>query len=204
MLRYLLDTSIVSSPVSKLPDPVIVGRLAEHGPECAIAAPVWHELVFGCRRLPRGKRRSGLEAYLDEVVRATFPISRYRRHRRNLACAGTGSARGAGAPNAVRRRSDCRDCLCQPVGVGHVAHEGLRVLQGAHRRELGETPLRGHVFHSSIFQDLTPPRRGQVLKNAMKKDATPFHLIGSMRPASSSVAARPIGPSTPATTNTGV
>ncbi len=77
MLRYLLDTSIVSSPVSKIPDPRIVGRLAEHGPECAIAAPVWHELVFGCRRLPKGKRRSGLEAYLDKVVRATFPILPY-------------------------------------------------------------------------------------------------------------------------------
>ena len=72
-LRYLLDTSIVSSPVSKIPDPAILNRLDEHGPECAIAAPVWHELTYGCRRLPRGKRRTAIEAYLRDVVRRSFP-----------------------------------------------------------------------------------------------------------------------------------
>ena len=72
-LRYLLDTSIVSSPVSKIPDPAIVKRLDEHGPECAIAAPVWHELTYGCRRLPTGKRRTAIEAYLRDVVRRSFP-----------------------------------------------------------------------------------------------------------------------------------
>lgn len=72
-LRYLLDTSIVSSPVSKMPDLAILKRLDEHGPECAIAAPVWHELTYGCRRLPKGKRRTALETYLREVVRRSFP-----------------------------------------------------------------------------------------------------------------------------------
>ena len=72
-LRYLLDTSIVSVPVSKKPDPAILKRLDEHGAECAIAAPVWHELTYGCRRLPKGKRRMALEAYLGDVVRPSFP-----------------------------------------------------------------------------------------------------------------------------------
>ena len=76
-LRYLLDTSIVSSPVSKIPDREIVRQLDEHGPECAIGAPVWHELTYGCRRLPKGKRRAALEAYLQDVVRAAFPILPY-------------------------------------------------------------------------------------------------------------------------------
>ena len=76
-LRYLLDTSIVSSPVSKIPDREIVRQLDEHGPECAIAAPVWHELTYGCRRLPKGKRRAALEEYLQDVVRASFPILPY-------------------------------------------------------------------------------------------------------------------------------
>ena len=76
-LRYLLDTSIVSSPVSRIPDREIVRQLDEHGPESAIAAPVWHELTYGCRRLPRGKRRAALEAYLQNVVRASFPILPY-------------------------------------------------------------------------------------------------------------------------------
>lgn len=76
-LRYLLDTSIVSSPVSKTPNPRIVKHLDEHGHECAIAAPVWHELTYGCRRLPRGKRRTALDTYLREVVQAAFPILPY-------------------------------------------------------------------------------------------------------------------------------
>jgi len=76
-LRYLLDTSIVSSPVSKTPNPEIVRRLDKHGLECAIAAPVWHELTYGCRRLPKGKRRAALETYLHDVVQASFPILPY-------------------------------------------------------------------------------------------------------------------------------
>ena len=72
-LRYLLDTSIVSNPVSKMPDRAILKCLDEHGPECAIAAPVWHELTYGCRRFPKGKRRRAIEAYLRDVVRRSFP-----------------------------------------------------------------------------------------------------------------------------------
>ena len=76
-LRYLLDTSIVSEPIAKSPDPDIVKRLDEQGHECAIAAPVWHELTYGCLRLPRGRRRTAIEAYLKDVVRASFPILPY-------------------------------------------------------------------------------------------------------------------------------
>jgi tRNA(fMet)-specific endonuclease VapC len=76
-LGFLLDTSIVSAPVSKRPDPAILERLRDRGPECAIAAPGWHELTFGCRRLPKGKRRTALEAYLRDVVRGSFPILPY-------------------------------------------------------------------------------------------------------------------------------
>jgi tRNA(fMet)-specific endonuclease VapC len=76
-LQYLLDTSIVSAPVSKTPKPRIVQRLDAHGHECAIAAPVWHELTYGYRRLPKGKRRDAIERYLHDVVHASFPILPY-------------------------------------------------------------------------------------------------------------------------------
>lgn len=76
-LGYLLDTSIVSAPISKTPDPAILARLTEHSQECAIAAPVWHELTYGCRRLPIGARRAALEEYLREVVQSSFPILGY-------------------------------------------------------------------------------------------------------------------------------
>ncbi len=76
-LQYLLDTSVVSEPVSKTPDAAIVQRLDEHGPECAIAAAVWHELMYGCQRLPKGKRRTALATYLQDVVRQAFPVLAY-------------------------------------------------------------------------------------------------------------------------------
>ena len=76
-LRYLLDTGVVSAPMTKTPNPHIIKRLEVHGHESAIAAPVWHELTYGCRRFPRGKRRDALESYLHDVVQASFPILAY-------------------------------------------------------------------------------------------------------------------------------
>jgi tRNA(fMet)-specific endonuclease VapC len=75
--RFLLDTSTVSAVVWKEPNPGVLAQLVEHGGECAICAPVWHELQYGMRRLPRGKRRTSLEGFLVEVVRATLPILPY-------------------------------------------------------------------------------------------------------------------------------
>ena len=77
MTRFLLDTSTVSAVVWKLPDTSVLEKLEEHGGECAISAPVWHELQYGTRRLPKGKRRQTLEAFLQEVVKATLPILPY-------------------------------------------------------------------------------------------------------------------------------
>jgi tRNA(fMet)-specific endonuclease VapC len=76
-LRYLLDTAIVSEPVAKKPNRKVVKRLDQNGIYCALAAPVWHELVYGCDRLPQGKRRTALEEYLQTVIRASFPILPY-------------------------------------------------------------------------------------------------------------------------------
>lgn len=77
MTRFLLDTSTISAVVWKVPDPGVLARLTEHGGDCATCAPVWHELQFGVRRLPRGRRRTALERFLEEVVRATLPIFPY-------------------------------------------------------------------------------------------------------------------------------
>jgi tRNA(fMet)-specific endonuclease VapC len=75
--RFLLDTSTISEPMKKAPDEVMVAKLEDHAHESAIAAPVWHELQYGCGLLPSGKRRSALEAYLREVVYASIPILPY-------------------------------------------------------------------------------------------------------------------------------
>lgn len=49
----------------------------EHRGQLAIAAPVWHELRFGCERLPPSRRRDVLESYLSEVVLPSLPIVEY-------------------------------------------------------------------------------------------------------------------------------
>jgi tRNA(fMet)-specific endonuclease VapC len=52
-------------------------RLRDHEGEMAIPALVWHELRFGCARLPRSRRREAIERYLDDVVAVCFPVLDY-------------------------------------------------------------------------------------------------------------------------------
>lgn len=53
--------------------------LREHDGEIAIPSPVWHELRFGCARLPRSRRRDAIERYIEDVVRNSFPVLDYDR-----------------------------------------------------------------------------------------------------------------------------
>ena len=62
--RFLLDTNIVSEPLRPAPDPAILANLRDHQSEVAIAAVVWHELWFGCLRLPPSAKREAIEHYL--------------------------------------------------------------------------------------------------------------------------------------------
>lgn len=75
--RYLLDINTVSEPMRPRPDPEVVRRIEIHAHEIALAAPVWHELVYGVRLLEPSKKRRAIESYLGEVVRASFPILPY-------------------------------------------------------------------------------------------------------------------------------
>lgn len=78
-MRYLLDTNTVSEPLRPNPAAGIVRRLQQHGGDAAIPAPVWHELRFGCARLPPSRRRNDLERYLETVVLASFPVLDYNK-----------------------------------------------------------------------------------------------------------------------------
>ena len=76
-MEYLLDTNVVSEPLRPGPNAAIVRRLHNHGHESAIPAPVWHELRFGCSRLPHSQRRDVIERYIEGVVLAVFPVLEY-------------------------------------------------------------------------------------------------------------------------------
>ncbi len=77
IVKFLLDTNIISEPLRPTPNPSVLDRLSVHQSECAIASIVWHELVYGCERLPRSAKRRAVEHYLMNVVRPTLPILAY-------------------------------------------------------------------------------------------------------------------------------
>ena len=68
ILRYLLDTNVLSEPVRPVPNPGVLARIQQHGMEVATASPVWHEMWFGCHRLPSSARRNKLEEYLGKSL----------------------------------------------------------------------------------------------------------------------------------------
>ena len=77
MLRYLLDTNVISEPLRPQPNARTLARLRQHQGKVAIATVVWHELWYGCERLPPSARRNAIEHYLVQVVAATLPILPY-------------------------------------------------------------------------------------------------------------------------------
>lgn len=76
-MRYLLDTNVLSEPLLPEPDDKILRRLRDHRDRVATASVVWHEMVFGCYRLPPSARRSAIQEYLDRVLRPSIPILPY-------------------------------------------------------------------------------------------------------------------------------
>ena len=76
-MRYLLDTNIVSEPLKPAPNHHVLAALEKHEGEIAIDSPVWHELHFGCMRLPNSKKRALIETFLNDVLLKNIPILPY-------------------------------------------------------------------------------------------------------------------------------
>jgi tRNA(fMet)-specific endonuclease VapC len=76
-MKFLLDTNILSEPLKKIPSPKALKKLRTHQDEIATAAPAWHELLFGCLRMPSSTKRQAIEEYLRAVVWPTVPILAY-------------------------------------------------------------------------------------------------------------------------------
>ena len=76
-LRYLLDTNILAEPLRPQPNDRTLDHLKRHQDEIAIASVVWHEMWFGCYRLPLSAKRSAIETYLTQVVAPSIPILPY-------------------------------------------------------------------------------------------------------------------------------
>jgi tRNA(fMet)-specific endonuclease VapC len=77
VIRYLLDTNIVSEPAKPDPSRAVLARLRARSGEVALPSIAWHELLYGAERMDEGRRRSYLLDYLHEVVRPSMPILPY-------------------------------------------------------------------------------------------------------------------------------
>lgn len=78
-MRYLLDTNILSEVMRAQPNPRVLERLEKYSNSSVTSATVWHELRFGCERLPASRRRRALETYLDDLEASRFRILPYDR-----------------------------------------------------------------------------------------------------------------------------
>lgn len=77
MMKYLIDTNVLSEAVKTVPDKSVMNMLERHQHEIATAAPVWHELQFGCQRLPQSRKREIIASFLNDIVKRTMPVLPY-------------------------------------------------------------------------------------------------------------------------------
>ena len=66
-MKYLLDTNILSEPLKPQPVQHVLEKFEQHGAYLSTAAIVWHELWFGCMRLPESSRKKNIQIYLSTL-----------------------------------------------------------------------------------------------------------------------------------------
>ena len=75
-LKYLLDTNIFSELMRPAPNPKIIKIVDRCKEEIATASTVVHELLYGCLRLPKSKKRQAFMEYINDSV-LNLPIFDY-------------------------------------------------------------------------------------------------------------------------------
>ncbi|MDJ0900441.1 MAG: PIN domain-containing protein [Xenococcus sp. MO_188.B8] len=68
MSKYLIDTNILSEPLKIQPNQAVINKMQFHFAEIAISSITWHEILFGCYRLPHSKKRDKIEKYLSDFI----------------------------------------------------------------------------------------------------------------------------------------
>lgn len=76
-MKYLIDTNVLSEAVKTVPDKSVLKMFKKCQHEIVTAAPVWHELQFGCQRLPRSRKREVIALFLNDIVKRTMLILPY-------------------------------------------------------------------------------------------------------------------------------
>ena len=76
MLRYLLDTNMLSEACKPQPDTKVLDKLTQNNKVSALAAQTVYELQRGVLLLDAGRRRDYIAHYI-EGIQATLPILPY-------------------------------------------------------------------------------------------------------------------------------
>ena len=76
-MKYLLDTNVLSESVKTSPQKSVLKLTERHQREIVTAAPVWHELFYGCQRLSGSRKREILETFLHDVLKPNMIILPY-------------------------------------------------------------------------------------------------------------------------------
>ncbi len=74
---YLIDTNVLSEAVKTVPNRHVMTLIERHQDEIVTASPVWHELQYGCQRLPISRKRELIESYIENVIRQNMVILPY-------------------------------------------------------------------------------------------------------------------------------
>ncbi|WP_183099915.1 type II toxin-antitoxin system VapC family toxin [Nocardioides pelophilus] len=64
----ILDTNVWSEPLRERPDPHVLEWVESNAASAALTAVTIAELQYGVARLPTGRRRSGLETAVTELI----------------------------------------------------------------------------------------------------------------------------------------
>lgn len=76
MTTLLLDTNVLAEATRPRPDARVLDRLSRTEGTAAIAAVTWHELRYGVDRLPDGRRRTALDAFVRGLA-GRYPVLAY-------------------------------------------------------------------------------------------------------------------------------
>ncbi|MFA7340764.1 MAG: type II toxin-antitoxin system VapC family toxin [Candidatus Obscuribacterales bacterium] len=73
MLKYLLDTNVISEPLRLIPNSRIMQNLEQYSSEIALPSVVIHELFVGCYKLPPSVKRATIEKFLHAISLPVLP-----------------------------------------------------------------------------------------------------------------------------------
>ena len=76
-MNVLLDTNVLSEPMRKRPDAVVMAELEQGGHSLQTASLVIHELSYGIQRLADGRRKDRFRSYLQNLLSSGLPVLPY-------------------------------------------------------------------------------------------------------------------------------